>query len=98
MDRLTVQQGEHKAFVLTAQGDGRKMKGQRDRAAKQAKDHWTKVVMVTPRSLESEDSGWTSESRDMVEEQREKLALSIRRSGELAKLMEEEKASEEKVR
>jgi hypothetical protein len=34
----------------------------------------------------------------MVEEQREKLALSIRRSGELAKLMAEEKAREEKVR
>ena len=84
-----------RAFVHTTQREGMEIKGQRDRAAKKVKDYWTKVAIVTP---ESEDSGWTSESRNMVEEQREKLALSTRRSGELVKLMAEEKASEEKVR
>ena len=67
-DMLTVQQGEHEAFVHTTQREGREMKGQRDRAAKKVKEHWTKVAVVTPRSPGSEDSGWTSESRDMVEE------------------------------
>ena len=47
VDRLSVQQGEHEAFMLTAQGDGRRLKVQRDRAAKQVKDHWTKVAVVT---------------------------------------------------
>ena len=57
LDRLTVQQGEHEAFVHTTQREGREIKGQRDRAAKKVKEHWTKVAMVTAQSLESEDSG-----------------------------------------
>ena len=66
--------------------------------ARQAKQHWsqanTRASWISwtrvPVTLESEDSGWTSEPVDKVVEQRDKLARSIKRTGELARLMEEE--------
>ena len=70
-ERLTLQLGE-----LSATGEAKKIKDQRDRVAK--------VAVVTPWlpvNLESEDSGWTSEPGDKVAEQRDKLAKSIRRTG-----------------
>ena len=97
-ERLTLQLGEHLAFALSAKGDTRNVKVQRDRAARDVKDHWAVVTPRLPGTLESDDSGWTSESRDMVAEQREKLAKSIRRSGELAMLMEDKNANVRKAR
>ena len=45
-ERLTLQLGEHEAFALSAKGDTRNVKVQRDRAARDVKDHWAKAAVV----------------------------------------------------
>ena len=99
-ERLTLQLGEHEAFALSTKGEAKKIKDQRDKVANEVKDHWAKVAVATlrlPVTLKSEDSGWTSEPVDKVSEQRDKLARSIRRTGELAK-QEDENANVRRAR